>query len=399
VLPKIPWNWAIFGLPFSRVGRGGRELIPSITIFVRHSGACKYAGDETWKRCDCRKSLRWFQGGRQYKRSAKTRSWTQAEEEKRKLEEKFEAGAKPTALETSDRKTLERAIELFISDKRSAGRGDAVVDKYERELARFREFAENRSKLFPSDIDGELLIEYRATWTKLYPSSQTRQQVQTRLRGFLSFCHAHSWLDRVPKLSTIKADEPPTLPLSKAEYEKLLVAIPKIFPTGKAARVRALVQLMRHSGLAIRDAVTLERSELVQDKKKNLTRVTIKRQKTGTDVSVPLPPAVAAEVVAVLNGNPRYVFWTGSGLETSAVTNWQHDLRALFRTVFGNETHFTPHCLRDTAAVEWLLAGIPLAEVSKLLGHENIKTTEKSYAPWMRERQDRLDSLVVATWQ
>jgi integrase/recombinase XerD len=374
-------------------------LIPSITIFVRHSGSCKYAGDETWKRCDCRKSLRWFQDSRQYKRSAKTRSWQQAEEEKRKLEEKFEAGAKPTALDTSDRKTLARAIELFISDKRSAGRGGAVVKKYERELARFREFAESRSKLFPSDIDGELLIEYRATWNKLYPSSQTRQQVQTRLRGFLSFCHAHSWLDRVPKLSAITADEPPTLPLSKSEYEKLLKEIPKLFAAEKAARVRALVQLMRHSGLAIRDAVTLERNELIHDRKKNLTRVTIKRQKTGTDVSVPLPPAVAAEVAAVLNGNPRYVFWTGSGLETSAVTNWQHDLRALFRTVFGRETNFTPHCLRDTAAVEWLLAGIPLAEVSKLLGHENIKTTEKSYAPWMRERQDRLDSLVVATWQ
>lgn len=273
------------------------------------------------------------------------------------------------------------------------------MDKYERELARFRIFAETRSKLFPSDIDGELLIEYRATWTKLYPSSQTRQQVQTRLRGFLAFCHAHGWLDRIPKLSSIEADEPPTLPLSKAEYEKLLKAVPKVFSAEKAARVRALVQLMRHSGLAIRDAVTLERSEIVQDQKKNLTRITTSRQKTGTHVSVPLPPEVAAEVVAVLNGNPRYVFWTGSGLATSAVTNWQHDLRTLFRSVFGRDTHFTPHCLRDTAAVEWLLAGIPLAEVSKLLGHTNIKTTEKSYAPWVQERQDRLDSLVVATWQ
>jgi len=374
-------------------------MIPSVTVFVRHSGDCKYKGDETWRRCDCRKHLRWSKNGKQHKRSAKTRSWTLAENEKRKLEEQFKAGANPTALETSDRKTLERAIELFISDKVSSGRGGAVVDKYERELTRFREFAERRSKLFPSDIDGEMLIEYRATWTALYPSSQTRQQVQTRLRGFMSFCHHHGWMERVPKLSKIDADEPPTLPLSKAEYEKLLKEIPKVFPAEKAARVRALVQLMRHSGLAIRDAVTLERKEIARDGKKSLTRITTSRQKTNIHVSVPLPPEVAAEVVAVLNGNPRYVFWTGSGLATSAVTNWQHDLRTLFRSAFGRETHFTPHCLRDTAAVEWLLAGIPLAEVSKLLGHSNIKTTEKSYAPWVQERQDRLDSLVVATWQ
>jgi len=155
---------------------------------------------------------------------------------------------------------------------------------------------------------------------------------------------------------------------------------------------------MRHSGLAIRDAVTLETGEIQRDVRKKLTRVTTARQKTGTHVSVPLPPEVAAEILGLLNGN-RYVFWTGSGLETSAVTNWQHDLRTLFRATFGRDTQFTPHCLRDTAAVGWLSAGVPLEEVSKLLGHSSIKTTEKSYAPWVRERQDKLDSLVVATWK
>jgi integrase len=187
------------------------------------------------------------------------------------------------------------------------------------------------------------------------------------------------------------------MPLSQSEYKKLLETIPKIFPE-KACKIRALVQLMRHSGLAIRDAITLKRDELTHDGKKKIYRVTTARQKTGTPVSVPLPPAIAREILAVQNGD-SYFFWNGNGLETSAVTNWQHDLRALFRTAFGEKTHFTPHCLRDTAAVEWLSAGIPLEEVSKLLGHTSTKTTEKSYAPWVKARQDRLDSLVVATWK
>jgi hypothetical protein len=37
-------------------------------------------------------------------------------------------------------------------------------------------------------------------------------------------------------------------------------------------------------------------------------------------------------------------------------------------------------------------------EVSKLLGHTSIKTTEKFYAQWVKARQDRLDALVVGTW-
>lgn len=372
--------------------------VPSITIFVRHTPTCKYRDDETWRRCNCRKHLRWSADGEQFRRSANTRSWEGAETERRKLEEKFAVGAKPTEVGASERKTTARAVELFLSEKRTEGINGGVLKKYERELARFKDFLEARSKFFPADIDKEVLTEYRATWQESYPSSATRQQVQARVRRFLRFCQDAGWMDRIPKLSPIRVNEPPTMPLSVKEYTELLEKIPSLFDGEKAKRVRALVQLMRHSGLAIRDAVTLERSEMVTDVKKKLTRVTTARQKTGTHVSVPLPPAVAAEVTAAKNGNPRYIFWNGNGLEQSAVTNWQHDLRTLFRAAFGDDTNFTPHCLRDTAAVEWLTAGIPMEHVSKLLGHASVKTTEKSYAPWVKGRQDYLDSLVVGTW-
>jgi len=222
--------------------------------------------------------------------------------------------------------------------------------------------------------------------------------VQARLKQFLTFMRDAGWLDKLPKLKPVKVEEPPTLPLSAKEYKTLLETVPKQFEADKAKKVRALIQLMRYSALAIRDAITLERSELQHDVKKKLYRIATARQKTGTHVSVPLPPDIAQELLTVLNGNPRYFFWNGNGLETSAVTNWQHDLRALFRAAFGEDTNFTPHCLRDTAAVGWLTDGIPLEEVSKLLGHTSIRTTEKSYAPWVTARQDRLDSLVVATW-
>lgn len=224
--------------------------IPSIQVFVRHSNACKYRDDESWPRCNCRKHLRWWDGTRQLKRSAKTRSWKSAEEERRKLEMQFREGAKPTQITKDERKTIARAIELFLLEKRTSGKvTGGVLKKYERELGRFKGFLEARSHFFPADVTKELLIEYRATWAEDYPSTQTQQRVQARLRSFLRFCHDSGWLERLPKLSPIVVDEPPTLPLSKKEYTKLLETVPKVFAAeDKARRVRALIQLMRHSG-------------------------------------------------------------------------------------------------------------------------------------------------------
>src|SRR5260370_329395 len=266
--------------------------IPSVAVFVRHSQDCKYYGDEFSKKCRCPKHLRWTHYGKQYRRAAKTRSWEQAENARDELRKQFAAASgKPVGacrVEAKSHKTIERAIELFISDKRSQGMDADVLKKYDRELGRFKDFMSGQSKFFPHEIALEDLTEFRSGWDELYPSSTTRQKVQERLRGFLRYCYEAKYIDRIPKLSPIKVDELPTLPLEDNEYEKLLKTIPAEFAPEKAKKVRALVQLMRHSGLAIRDAVTLERSEIQHDHKKKIHRIVTNRQKTGTHVSVPI---------------------------------------------------------------------------------------------------------------
>ena len=373
--------------------------IPSIAIFVRHSERCQYSGDETHKGCRCPKHFRYTVDGKQIRQSARTRFWKTAEERRRQLEASF--AVDPTAevtLAPEAKKTIARAVELFLKDKRTEGMTEQVVKKYERELGRFESFMAKRSKFLPHDIGATDLTEFRSGWADLYPSSTTRGKVQERLKAFLKYCYNARLMERVPPMSAIKVETAPTLPLTDTQYAKLLEVIPKEFSGTKASRVHALVQLMRHTGLAIRDAVTLERREF--EKHGNLYRVTTSRQKTGTHVSVPIPPAVAKEVLAAmkLNEHPQYIFWnTGTGTPQTAVTNWQHELRQAFRAAGMKDGH--PHQLRDTFAVGLLSAGVPLEEVSKLLGHTSIKTTEKHYAPWVKTRQARLDALVTATWK
>ena len=54
---------------------------------------------------------------------------------------------------------------------------------------------------------------------------------------------------------------------------------------------------------------------------------------------------------------------------------------------------------RHTFAVEMLLAGVPVDQVSILLGHASVRVTEKHYSPWVRARQDQLEKSVQPAWQ
>jgi site-specific recombinase XerD len=371
---------------------------PIITIFARHSLDCPHIGDEFYKRCDCWKHLRWTYNGKQYRRATKSKTWAGAERIKREVELSYEMAGKP--VQRDQPATVRQAVETFILDKQGQNLNAGVLGKYRRELARLVDFSEHRGKFYLQEIALPDLTEFRSSWESDYPSSLTRQRVQARLRAFFRYAHSAGFIQRNPAadMSAIKVVQVPTLPLTEAQFKRLLETIPEEFPEAtKAARVHALIRCMRHAGLAIRDAVCLERAKIQYDTRKRITRIVTARAKTGVDVSVPIPPDVAKELLGVPNVDPHYVFWqTGNGKPESAVTNWQHDLRAVFRKAGMPKGH--PHQLRDTAAVAWLNAGIPLEEVSRLLGHSSIKTTEKHYAPWVKSRQDRLDTLVVATW-
>jgi integrase len=62
-----------------------------------------------------------------------------------------------------------------------------------------------------------------------------------------------------------------------------------------------------------------------------------------------------------------------------------------FKNEKGEPMDFHSHMLRDTFAVELLLAGVPLEKVSKLLGHKSVRITVKHYAPWVRARREQLE--------
>lgn len=372
---------------------------PVITIFVRHGDDCKYKGDEFSKRCQCRKHMRWTHDGKQHRRATGARSWAEAETSKRSLEDQL-AGRTPES--RPEGKAIQECVDLFVLDKTVQGVSQDVLSKYRRELGRLADYCERSGVFTVQGISRETMTGFCGTWETHYPSSYTRSKVRERVRGFFRYCYEAQWVPRVPALPKIKVDEPPTMPLTADEYARLLAAIPgTVKHPVRCVRAHALYQLMRWSGLAILDALTLERAEIRHDAAKGIYRVVTSRQKTGTHVSVPIPPAVAAELLAVPNTNEKYVFWSGKETEETLTRKWsKYYVAPVFKAAgLHGVCHMTSHRLRDTFAVDLLEKGVPLEEVSKLLGHESIKTTEKHYSKWMQGRQDRLDALVTGAWE
>jgi integrase/recombinase XerD len=155
---------------------------------------------------------------------------------------------------------------------------------------------------------------------------------------------------------------------------------------------------MRYSGLSIQDALILPRSALIPSAAGY--RVVTQRTKTGTNVSVPLPPDVAAELLAVPNDNDKYVFWSGVGAPKSICGNWgKRFIVPCFVEAKIVGGYMRAHRLRDTFACGLLTTGVSLENVSKLLGHMSIRTTEQAYAAWVPSRQQVLDSAVISAWE
>jgi integrase/recombinase XerD len=369
-----------------------------ITVFVRHTPGCKYDGDEFARRCKCRKHLRWTANGKQHRKTAGTRSWAEAETVKRGIEDQLSG----RAVDKPEANDIGNCIEVFLTDKRVQGLTKDGIGKYTRELHRMKDYCEHSGVYTVQAITRELLTNFCGTWEEKYPSSYTRSKLRERYRGFFRYCFEAQWIERIPSLPKIKVDMAPTLPLTAEQFDHLLASIPVGLPHAQAerkrVRVRALFLLMRWSGLSILDALTLPKAGL--RKAGGFYRVTTKRQKTGVDVCVPVPAAVVEELLALDLDDPRYFFWSGNGDPANFATKFQvRCVAPVFKAagLYG-EGHMVSHRLRDTFAVDLLEKGVPLEEVSKALGHESIRTTEKHYASWIKGRQDRLDSLITGSW-
>lgn len=151
--------------------------------------------------------------------------------------------------------------------------------------------------------------------------------------------------------------------LTREELERIEQAK---LPTKSLNEARDLFLMQACTGMSYIDLMTFDFEEIKD--KETYSVCTGKRQKTGIEFSFVLTPSA----LRILK---NYSF------HLPKTTNQQYNTRLkLLADAAGIDKPLTSHDARRTCGYTLLNAGVPIAVVSRVLGHSSIKMTETSYA-------------------
>jgi integrase/recombinase XerD len=387
-------------------------------LWTRHSADCKFhrigTDRDQSRRCNC---VRYIGGtapdGTQIRESTGTTSWEKA----RKIVALRMAEHDPTTRAlipagfTSDRsdsgpKSICDAIDAFIETKR----GESVSDMSHYEglfLREFQPWCNERGLFDVAEINLDVVTRFR---NQLRNKATVKNRKLSRIRSFLAFCLDRKWTSEnaARKLKPAQEDEPVVDYFHPDEMSQVLEAcfISHQWERGRDfeyrdRRLRALLLFMRWTGLSIIDCIRFEKSRLSKDKN-GVWSVLLHRTKNGNPVFVAIPPKVAEAVLEIPALSEQYFFWSGNGRPQTAVRVWRRSLAKVFKAAklkrSNKPLRCHPHMLRHTFAIEKLLAGASLEDVSLLLAHRSIKVTERHYLKFDQRRQQRLTAASMVDW-
>jgi integrase/recombinase XerD len=320
------------------------------------------------------------------------RTWGEAQRKAAELAKRIESG-EPTG---PHHHALDAAIRNYLSyvgDPRQYGQelSRSAFGKHRRMTSLLFDFCKGKGILSIQEITPKVISEWRGTWKFKVDSSSMRVH-DAIARAFFKWALSMRIVDCDPydRLPRYSAKDPQTLPLTENELRRLLQACDEIAaPPPDKHKLRALVLLMRWSGLSVIDALTLPRTKLVEN------ALELRRTKTGEAVLTVVPQSVADTLRLLPNDHPGYFFWDGKMTLNGLRAKWLGLMRKAFDRAGISRSIKTggmtlSHRLRDTYAVEYLLAGGDIHDLAMLLRHSSIVTTEKHYGAWVPKRKERL---------
>ena len=249
------------------------KIADMLNLWRRHSRTCSHRKKgRNYTKCKC---IIWADGdldGKRFRRSTGVRDWQRA---LRKLAA-WESPDAPTL------KPIDEAAEAFLKHCRELA--PPSLRKYRNVLEQLKSFCKARHFGTVSELTVETLDDFRVQ--RDISALTASKELQT-LRQFCAFCVSRRWLGQnvAKDLRPPKGARPKEVnPYTEAEVARIIAACDEI---GKSAyerkRARAMILLMRYTGLRISDVMTLARDR-VRD-----GIIHLHTQKTAGVVRLPVP--------------------------------------------------------------------------------------------------------------
>jgi integrase len=159
-------------------------------------------------------------------------------------------------------------------------------------------------------------------------------------------------------------------------------------------RARAMILLLRYTGLRMSDVATLARDRVRGD------RIYLYTIKNGKPVFLPIP-AFLREALDGLptpratEGQSKYFFWSGNGITRAFIRGVTRTLARVFEISTVDGAH--AHRFRHTLATALLEKGWTTEDVALVLG-STPDIIRRHYAQWTIQRQERISSLAQDVW-
>jgi integrase/recombinase XerD len=349
-----------------------------LTLYRRHKSQCPFKNNPVHRGCSCAVWCRGSLEGQQIRRALKTVSWERGQ---KLIAEWTNAGV---VVEPKAEITVDYAIREYLLEAESNGRAAATLHNLTRWTTRFSVWCQANNVKRLVEVDNQIIRQWEAHKSHLKVSSKRLGRVQ--LRAWFVYCRDRGWMTGDPTrgLGNLKREMPSAEPYEIDDVVKLLAEVDQ-------PDLMALLQLLLHSGLRILDAITLKRDKI--DAHGNLA---LKTNKTGHSVRLPLHPDALAALRALPATNGY--FFMAPGERPDSVRERHRSTMQAAWTKAGCQGRCYFHRFRHTFACTLLGKGVPIDQLSKLLGHSSVTTTEKHYSQWVQARQALLDASVRQSW-
>jgi len=265
---------------------------------------------------------------------------------------------------------MQHLKDQFIKYLQKNGRAGATLLAYSKDLDQLIQFLMDKGVVEVKDIVSDHLEEFKQ---HLKDTKYTLKSISRKLnsiKSFFKYLMSEGTLAASPALSVShpKYEIAPPRILAPLEYRALRDCVKDDI------RMYAIVELLLQTGLRIGELAGLQLQDISIEK----SHLKIRAYESHDSRKVPLNTTAKAAIEKYVSSRPKTknttLFITKTG-NPFLIRNIRTAVNRYFR-IAGIEGAKV-NDLRHTFVVEQLKAGVPIVELSHMVGHKRLSTTEK----------------------